>query len=61
MLSLRLDRPLPLDEAGPPDHPEALERLRALGLLEGERGAMALSRRGRFLQNAVLHELMEYA
>jgi oxygen-independent coproporphyrinogen-3 oxidase len=62
MLSLRLDRPLPLAEAGPPDHPEALARLRALGLVaDGPDGLAALSRRGRFLQNAVLHELMEYA
>jgi putative oxygen-independent coproporphyrinogen III oxidase len=62
MLSLRLDRPLALAEAGPPDHPEALDRLRALGLLDpGPDGLVALSRRGRFLQNAVLHELMEYA
>ncbi|MDX6645376.1 MAG: hypothetical protein QOK40_1103 [Miltoncostaeaceae bacterium] len=62
MLSLRLDRPLQLAEVGPPDHPEAIERLRALGLVdEGPAGLVALSRRGRFLQNAVLHELMEYA
>jgi oxygen-independent coproporphyrinogen-3 oxidase len=62
MLSLRLDRPLRLAETGPPDHPEALARLRALGLLDpGPEGLVALSRRGRFLQNAVLHELMEYA
>jgi len=62
MLSLRLDRPLALAEAGPPDHPEALGRLRTLGLLEpGPDGLVTLSRRGRFLQNAVLHELMEYA
>ncbi len=62
MLGLRLDRPLALGWAGPPDHPEALPRLRELGLMEGG-GAheVRLSREGRFLQNAVLGELMEYA
>jgi coproporphyrinogen III oxidase-like Fe-S oxidoreductase len=31
------------------------------GLLEREGETVALTREGRFLQNAVLHELMEYA
>ena len=61
MLALRLDEPLDLAWAGPPDHPEAVERLRRLGLVRGGDGAaLALTREGRFLQNAVLHELMEY-
>ena len=62
MLGLRLDRALPLAWAGPPDRPEALERLargRACCARDGE--AVALTREGRFVQNAVLHELMEYA
>ena len=61
MLGLRLDRGLPLAWAGPPDHPDALERLAAAGLLRQEGEAVALTREGRFVQNAILHELMEYA
>jgi oxygen-independent coproporphyrinogen-3 oxidase len=61
MLGLRLDRPLDTAWAGPPDHPEALARLEAGGLLETAAGRVVLTRRGRFVQNAVLHELMEYA
>jgi putative oxygen-independent coproporphyrinogen III oxidase len=61
MLGLRLDRPLELAWAGPPDHPEALDRLAAGGLLEVAADRVSLTRRGRFVQNAVLHELMEYA
>ena len=62
MLGLRLDRPLQLAWAGPPDRPEALPRLRELGLLEGPvTDEVRLSREGRFVQNAVLGELMEYA
>ncbi len=61
MLGLRLDRPLDTEWAGPPDHPEVLGRLEAGGLLETAGGRVALTRRGRFVQNAVLHELMEYA
>jgi putative oxygen-independent coproporphyrinogen III oxidase len=61
MLGLRLDRALPLAWAGPPDRPEALERLRSAGLLRADGESIALTRRGRFVQNAVLHELMEYA
>jgi oxygen-independent coproporphyrinogen-3 oxidase len=61
MLGLRLDRALPLAWAGPPDRPEALERLRSAGLVRADGETIALTREGRFVQNAVLHELMEYA
>jgi coproporphyrinogen III oxidase-like Fe-S oxidoreductase len=47
--------------AGPPDHPTALGRLAAAGLLRHDDEAVALTREGRFVQNAILHELMEYA
>lgn len=60
MLGLRRDLPLDLDWAGPPDRPEALARLRDAGLLVGAAGRPALTREGRFIQNAVLHELIEY-
>ncbi len=61
MLGLRLDQPLDTAWAGPPDHPEVIGRLEAGGLLEIDGGRVSLTRRGRFVQNAVLHELMEYA
>jgi len=61
MLSLRLDEAIPLEWSGPPDHPEAVERLVAAGLVERGIGGLRLTREGRFLQNSVLHELMEYA
>jgi putative oxygen-independent coproporphyrinogen III oxidase len=61
MLGLRLGRPLPLDWAGAPDHPESLDQLAALGLLTVTDTTLTLSREGRFVQNAVLCELMEYA
>jgi oxygen-independent coproporphyrinogen-3 oxidase len=61
MLGLRLDTPLELSWAGPPDHPEAVDRLVGAGLLEARDEALVLTREGRFLQNSVLHELMEYA
>ena len=63
MLGLRLDaRAADLAWAGPPDRPEALERLRgARACCARDGGALALTREGRFVQNAVLHELMEYA
>jgi oxygen-independent coproporphyrinogen III oxidase len=61
MLALRVAGPLDVAWAGPPDHPEAIARMRALGLMEGPDAAPALTREGRFLQNAVLKELMEYA
>ena len=61
MLGLRLDRPLDTAWAGPPDHPDALARLADGGLLEVSGSQITLTRRGRFVQNAVLHQLMEYA
>lgn len=61
MLGLRLDGPLDLGWAGPPDHPEALDRLAGLGLVEADDGSVRLTREGRFVQNAVLGELMEFA
>lgn len=61
MLGLRLDDPIALSWAGPPDHPEAVERLVGAGLVETADDRLALTREGRFLQNSVLHELMEYA
>jgi oxygen-independent coproporphyrinogen-3 oxidase len=59
MLALRLDRPIDLGELGPPDRPEGLDRMRDLGLIGDD--PLALTREGRFVQNAVLHELIEYA
>lgn len=59
MLGLRLDQPLDTSWAGPPDHPEALDRLSEMGLLERKNGHVSLTRRGRFVQNGVLNELME--
>lgn len=61
MLGLRLDGALDTVWAGPPDHPEAMDRLERGGLLRRADGGVTLTRRGRFLQNSVLHELMEYA
>ncbi len=61
MLGLRLEEGLRMDWAGPPDHPAALPRLEAAGLLVRDGEVLSLTRRGRFVQNAILHELMEYA
>lgn len=61
MLGLRLARGMDLDWAGPPDRPQALVSLEAAGLLRREGDRLVLTRRGRFVQNAILHELMEYA
>ena len=61
MLGLRLDRGMPLAWAGPPDHPDALDRLSAAGLLRQDGEEVLLTREGRFVQNAILHQLMEYA
>jgi putative oxygen-independent coproporphyrinogen III oxidase len=61
MLGLRLADGLDPAWAGPPDRPEALRRLAEAGLLRAGADAVVLTREGRFVQNAVLHELMEYA
>ncbi|MBJ7455112.1 MAG: radical SAM family heme chaperone HemW [Thermoleophilia bacterium] len=61
MLGLRLERGLPLVWAGPPDRPDALASLSAAGLLRHDADEVALTREGRFVQNAILHELMDYA
>ena len=61
MLGLRLDRGMPLAWAGPPDRPEALERLAPPACCARDGEEVALTREGRFVQNAILHELMEYA
>ena len=55
----RRPRPGVVEPAG--RRPEALRRLAAAGLLCAGDGAVALTREGRFVQNAVLHQLMEYA
>jgi oxygen-independent coproporphyrinogen-3 oxidase len=60
MLALRLAEPLDLEVLGPPDHPERIDSLVEHGLLRNGTG-LRVSRRGRFVQNAILHELMEYA
>ncbi|MDH3228153.1 MAG: radical SAM family heme chaperone HemW [Thermoleophilia bacterium] len=59
MLALRLEEPIDLDRLGAPDHPESLDVLHTHGLLQAE--PLALTREGRFVQNSVLHELIEYA
>ncbi len=59
MLALRLEEPIDIARLGEPDHPENFDLLRTHGLLDDE--PLALSREGRFVQNSVLHRLMEYA
>ena len=61
MLGLRLQEGLAALLAGPPDHPEALERLERAGLLRQDGERVALTREGRFVENLILHRLMEYA
>lgn len=61
MLGLRLERGLRTAWAGPPDHPEAVDRLERAGLLRRDDDGVTLTREGRFVQNAILHELMEFA
>jgi len=61
MLGLRLQDGLQRSWAGPPDHPEAFERLERAGLLHYDEGTVVLTREGRFVQNAILHQLMEFA
>lgn len=61
MLATRLDRPLEIAWAGPPDHPEALGVLERRGLVTTAPGTVSLTRRGRLLQNAVVQQLMDFA
>jgi oxygen-independent coproporphyrinogen-3 oxidase len=58
MLGLRLDVPLPLGEVADAIDPAALARLERLGLAERRDGALALTRRGRFLGGGVTAALM---
>lgn len=59
MLSLRLAEPGDIAALGAPDHPDRLDVLRSHGLMHED--GLGLTREGRFVQNAVLHELIEYA
>jgi putative oxygen-independent coproporphyrinogen III oxidase len=61
MLGTRLDEPLDMAWAGPPDHPEALEALVRDGFLERGDGTVRLTRRGRLLQNAVVQRIMDFS
>jgi oxygen-independent coproporphyrinogen-3 oxidase len=61
MLGLRLQEGLRRSWAGPPDRPEAVELLARAGLLRHDDESVVLTREGRFVQNAILHQLMEYA
>ena len=61
MLGTRVDQPLDMAWAGPPDHPEALARMAEQGLLEVGNGTVSLTRRGRLLQNAVMQQVMDFA
>jgi coproporphyrinogen III oxidase-like Fe-S oxidoreductase len=58
MLGLRLDQPLALDDVRAAVDAEALERLRALGLVASGEGTLALTRAGRFLGGGVTAELL---
>ncbi|MFN8110004.1 MAG: radical SAM family heme chaperone HemW [Thermoleophilia bacterium] len=60
MLTLRTDAALDVAWAGPPDHPEALDRLARAGMLSFDGRSVRLTRDGRFVQNSVLQALMEY-
>jgi oxygen-independent coproporphyrinogen-3 oxidase len=61
MLATRLDEPVDLAWAGPPDRPAALDDLAARGLVERGEGTVRLTRRGRLLQNAVVQQIMDFA
>lgn len=61
MLGTRLDEPLDMRWAGPPDNPGALDVLEDRGLLERRDGTVRLTRRGRLLQNAVVQQIMDFA
>jgi len=58
MLGLRLDQPLPLTGLRHALDPAGLARVEGLGLAEETEGALALTRRGRFLGGAVTAELL---
>jgi oxygen-independent coproporphyrinogen-3 oxidase len=58
MLGLRLDRPVPLADVAGAVESGALDRLQRLGLVERTDGALALTRRGRFLGGGVTAELI---
>lgn len=61
MLGTRLDEPLDLAWAGPPDHPDALAALVEHGLVQEGHGTVRLTRRGRLLQNAVVQQVMDFS
>ena len=58
MLGLRLDEPLRLDGLRPALDPAGLARAEKLGLAVEEDGALALTRRGRFLGGGVTAEIL---
>ena len=58
LLGLRLDEPLPLVDVEGAVDADALARLECLDLVNLEQGALALTRRGRFLGGAVTAEVM---
>jgi len=58
MLGLRLDEPLRLDGLRPAIDPAGLARAEKLGLAFEEDGALALTRRGRFLGGGVTAEIL---
>jgi oxygen-independent coproporphyrinogen III oxidase len=58
LLGLRLDEPTPLAGLEPALDAVALARLERLGLAERRGGALALTRRGRFLGGAVTADLL---
>lgn len=58
MLGLRLDEPLPLDDLADAVDPAELARAERLGLATASGGALALTRRGRFLGGGVTARLL---
>jgi oxygen-independent coproporphyrinogen-3 oxidase len=58
MLGLRLDEPMPLEGLEPAVDGEAVARLEALGLAKRRGGALALTRRGRFVGGGVTADLL---
>ena len=61
MLALRTAGPVDAAWAGRLDRPDRLGALEEIGLVRRVAGGIELTREGRFVQNAVLGELMEYA